>query len=194
MRRTREHPPTINELTTDLQRMQRVQANVERLRLEYIEEKRQLAEQQQAALADITQRHEPAQRGVKGEASSTLDQGPGFKIEDEVMEEVKELGSFKTEGLTVGELEKREIELRRRQFGKQPLPSSLDDDSGNKQAMQTFTLLFALLTAAFVWILQRPSSLRSRPPPGTRATASSPRPGPQPPPRGAGRRTQAISL
>jgi hypothetical protein len=118
MRRTRQHPPTIQELTTDLQRMQRVQANVDRLRLEYIEEKRIQKEQELAALADVSQGREPAQRGLKGETSSALDQGPGYKIEDAVMEEVKELGSFKTDGLTVGEMEKREIELKRRQFGR----------------------------------------------------------------------------
>ena len=115
MRRTREHPPTVHELTVDLERMQRVQTNVDRLRLEYVEEKRLQKEQELAALTG----HEPARRGVKEGASAALSQGPGFKLEDAVMEEVKGLGSLETKGLTVGEIEKREIELRRRQFGKQ---------------------------------------------------------------------------
>ena len=108
MRRTREHPPTALELTTDLERMQRVQTNVDRLRLEYIEEKRIQLEQHRA---DLAAGAEP------GPAPAALNQGPGFKAEDQVMDSVRELGSATTEGLTVGEVEKREMELRRRQFG-----------------------------------------------------------------------------
>lgn len=104
--------------------MQRVQANVDRLKVEYIEEKRLQKEQQQAELADIGRGDGGRQRGTgQGTgAPAALGQGPGSKREDAVMEEMRALGSARVgagaEGLTVGELEKREIELKRREFGK----------------------------------------------------------------------------
>lgn len=86
--------------------MQRVQANVDRLKLEYIEEKRLAREAEYEALQDVSR-----------ERYTTLaEPGRVGKVQGEI-EAVEETVREGEEGLTVGEVEKRRIEVKRRQFG-----------------------------------------------------------------------------
>lgn len=105
-----------------------MQANVDRLKLEYIEEKRVLREEEQRSLADARQAEET--RRVEAPKEEVVEQVKEEEVED---------------GLSVGDREKREIEMKRRQFGEWRT-----NGGGRSRAAHSRATLFGLgLTVCF---------------------------------------------
>lgn len=124
MRRTRQDPPTILELEIDAARQARLQANVERLAIEYKEEKERLRIEEGQFRGQVAQ--EQLEEGVQIRGEPAVVEG----VEEQMGDEVLAQRSRKQ-----AEEEREAARRRREEFGEcrffaLPRPSSLRASHG----------------------------------------------------------------